>query len=130
MFNRKFAKHPDIVIFIVVGILVFIGYLYQRKGVYVSITNNTQTFLKDVGVTYTGGTVRIKGLKPHESYGKRINPNGESHLELEWYESSGVKQSHTVDVYFEHNYRGSIEISIDPDNRVSWTDKTRLTLLF
>ena len=56
--------------------------------------------------------------------------NGESHLELEWYEPSGVKQSHTIDVYFEHNYRGSVEIAVNPDNRVSWTDKIRLTILF
>lgn len=111
---------------VVVGLVASIAYLYLTRGVYVRVTNNTQNALQDVDITYTGGAIRIATLKPKTSYGRRINPAGESHLELAWLDSSGTKRSHTVNVYFEHGYRGSIKIVVESDNRISVTDKIRI----
>ena len=112
-----------------IGLLLLLVYIYWSKGVYVSIINNTQKVLEKVSIAYTGGTINIEKLEPHTSYGQYVNPASESHLELEWFEPSGVKQSHKIDVYFEHNYSGSIEITVDPNNRISWISKVRVRLL-
>jgi hypothetical protein len=112
-----------IAVFVAVGMLTSIGYRYWTRGVYINITNTTQNVLKDINIAYTGGVIHIANLESKTSYGQYINPTSESHLELEWLDSSGAKQSQEIGVYFEHNYAGSIEITIDPNNIVSWSHK-------
>lgn len=125
MIKRRLVNR-QVALLVAVGLFLLIGYLYLRKGVYVCIVNNTQTVLKNINITYTGGALCVKELDSHTSYGKRINPSGEANLKIEWFNLSGVKQSHIIDVYFEHNYRGSVEIVVGPNNRVSWTNKIKL----
>jgi hypothetical protein len=91
----------------------------------VVITNSSQYPLRNLRLQFTGGTISVENLEPSTSYGHYIRPTSESHLELEWRDSSGVRQFHNIDVYFEPNDRGSIEITIGPNNLVSWTHKTR-----
>ena len=110
---------------IVIGLLLLAGYFYWTWGVYVAITNNTDSVLKNIQISYTGGKIDIEKMGPYSSYGQYVNPTGESHLELEWHDSSGTRQSSTIEVYFEHNYTGSIKITVDPNNQVSWASKTR-----
>jgi len=108
----------------ILGALILIGYYYGTSGVYVRITNNTQNPLAQVRVTYTGGTADIGVLMPKTSYGRRINPDGESHLELEWVDSSGERRSYS-NGYFEHNYRGRIDIVVEPNSDPTWIDNSR-----
>ena len=61
-------------------------------------------------------------LKPKASFSRRINPSSESDLVVEWIDPSGQTYSSTVDVHFEHNFRGRIEITVEPDNTIRWTD--------
>ena len=126
MTKKKFIGY-GIVFVIGLGLVVSIDYLHSSRGVYVSIANNTQGTLKHVDIAYTGGVIQIAAVEPKTSFGRRINPDSESHLELEWIDSSGVKHSHAVDVYFEHDYRGRIEITVEPADSVSVTDKTRIS---
>jgi len=115
-----------IAIFVAIGLFISIGYHYWTRGVYISITNNTQDVFKVINISYTGGIIRIAKLEPKTSYGQRINPIGESGLKLGWLDSSGVKQSQKIEVYFEHNYTGSVGIMIEAGNRVSVTNRIRL----
>jgi hypothetical protein len=115
----------------ILGLVVFgpsfaIGYRHRTAGVYVEITNNTDSPLTQIDISYTGGVVRIPELKSKTSFGRRINPDGDSHLVVEWIDSSGQKHSSPVDVYFEHNYRGRIDISVEPDNTILSNDTIKL----
>ena len=112
-------------VFVIVGFLGLGGYHYLTRGIRVSITNNTNSVLKDVEISYTGGVVHITKLRPNELYSTYINPTGESHLELKWLEPSGKKHFHRIDVYFECDYTGSVTITVDPGYKVSWSDKIR-----
>lgn len=117
----------------ILGLVVFgpsfaVGYRHWTAGVYVEITNNTDSPLTQIAITYTGGVVRIAELKPKTSSGRRVNPRGESHLVVEWVDSLGHRHSQRVDVYFETNYRGRIDITVEPDNTIVWTDVIRLYL--
>jgi len=113
---------------VVLGPSFAVGYHHWTAGVYVEITNDTDSPLTQIAITYTGGVVRIPELKPKTSYGRRINPDGDSHLVVEWVDSVGQRHSHYVDVYFEHKYRGRIDISVESGNMIRWTDTTKLPI--
>ena len=119
-----------IVLLIALVLLVATGYFYWTRGVYVSITNNTQSTLKDINISYVRGVVHVAALEPAASCARYVNPTGgDADLRLEWFEPSGAKHSHAIDVYIEHNYSGSVEITVEPGNRVSVTDKVRLLVI-
>ena len=128
MLSRKKLLSYLLILSIVIGLSLLTGYFYWTRGIYVAITNNTDSVLKNINIFYTGGVINIEELEPNNSYDKYINPTGESDLELEWNDSSRTRQSSTIDVYFEPNYSGSVEITIDPNNQVSCKDKTRIRL--
>jgi hypothetical protein len=122
MSERKLVSYGA-VLWIALGLLMVTGYFYWTRGVYVRITNNTQSILKHIDIAYSVGVVHIAALEPKASCGRYVNPTGgDSGLKLEWIDSSGTKQSHRIDVYLEHNYSRSVEIAVDPNNEVSWID--------
>jgi hypothetical protein len=118
-----------IVLLAVLGLLIAAGYYFWTRGVYVKITNSTQSTLKHIGIAYSGGATHITGLGPGTSRGQYINPKWESDLTLEWLDSAGMEHSYAMGVYIEHNYSGSVEITVEPGNRVSVTDKVRLLVI-
>jgi len=125
MNKRKLVSYR-ILLLVALALLIASGYFYWTKGVYVSITNSTQNTLKHIDIIYSGGIIDIPELAPSTSCGQYINPDWESDLTLEWFDSSGAKHSHTIGEYIEHNYAGSVEITLEPDNKVSVTSKIRL----
>ena len=122
--NKRKLVSCGIVLLVALALLISTGH-YWTRGVYISITNSTQSTLKRVDITCHGGVIHIAALEPTMSYGRYINPTHGTDLTLEWIDSMGVKHSHTVGVYMERNYVGSVEITVEPDNRVSVTDKIR-----
>ena len=126
MLSRTKLLSYCIILSIGVGLLLLIGYFYWTWGVYVAITNNTDSVLKNIHISYTGGAINIEKLEPYTSYGQYVAPTSESDLELEWYDSLGTRQSRKIEVYFEPNYRRSIEITVESNNQVSWKDKTKI----
>ena len=110
------------------GLLTPMGYFFwtHARGVYVSITNNTSDPLQQVEIAYTGGVIQIAMFQPKTSRGWHINPTDEvSVVTLKWVDSSGKEHSHVVNTYIERGYTGSLEIVVEPDNMVSFIDKTR-----
>ncbi|MHC4630879.1 MAG: hypothetical protein ACYS9C_06365 [Planctomycetota bacterium] len=108
-----------------VALALATGYFYWTRGVYVSVNNNTQSTLKNLDITYHGGVIKIGALELKISYGQYINPTHPTDLTLEWSDSMGAKHSHTIGVYIEPNNAGSVEITVEPENRVSVTDKVK-----
>ena len=83
--------------------------------------NDSPNILKNIDISYTGGSILIDKLEPHTSFSsKRVNPDGESHLILKWVDKDGKENQNIINVYFEPDYRGTIRITIDPDGKVSW----------
>jgi hypothetical protein len=128
MSQRKLIRY-GIVPLTALTLFIAAGYYFWTRGVYVRITNSTQSTLKHIDVAYSGGVIHITELAPGASHGQYVNPSWESDLALEWSDSLGVRHSHTIGVYIEHNYAGNVEITVGPNNKVSVTDKVRLTLL-
>jgi len=123
--NKRKLVNRRIVLLAVFVLLIAVGYLYCKRGVYVSITNNTKSTLKEVDIAYEVGVIQIDALEPKMSYGRYINPTYSTGLTLKWCDSSGVKHSHDIGVYLQHNYSGSVEITVESDNSVVVTDKVR-----
>ena len=116
------------VILVVVGfgLLAPIGYfLWTRaRGVSLIITNSTSHTLEHVEMAYTGGVIRIAALPPKASYGRRINPTDESAVRLKWVDASGVEHVQVIGVYIEPKYTGRLRIVVEPNDAVTWIDRT------
>lgn len=102
-----------------------LGHYCWTRGVYVKITNNADTALKDVEIAYSGGTIHVGTLEPKGSYGQWVNPNSASIWNMEWFGSSGAKESLAIDVYVERNYSGSVEITVEHDGTVAVVDRVK-----
>ena len=123
------ARKLAYVILGAVVLLIAAGYFFWTRGVCVSITNNTQNVITRIKITYRGGVVHIATLEPATSSGRYVNPATPSGLQLEWLDSSGARHSRNIGGYLERNYAGSLQMIIEPDNRVLVINKVRLTLL-
>jgi hypothetical protein len=88
----------------------------------VAVVNEGMTPITDLTVSYTGGRELLRELWPGESREFSINPSGESALEISFVDSSGHSRGRKIDVYFERNYRGRIDIKIDEAGKVSSRD--------
>ncbi len=96
------------------------------RGVTVMVNNASGGEITNLQVKFTGGSKSSPKLKPAESFETKVNPSGESHLVVEFVDSSGKQHSVNVDVYFEHNYSGTIHVTIEPDGNVTWKDETKV----
>ena len=89
----------------------------------VAVVNEGLTPITDLTVSYTGGRELIRELWPGESREFPITPSRESALEIGFVDATGHSHSRKIDVYFEHSYRGRIDIRIDGAGKVSSFDK-------
>jgi hypothetical protein len=117
MLKRKHIYWLVLVI-VVVMFIVSLIYFSLTHGVMVVVTNNDNNEIKDVRVLYNGGIAYLGNLKQHSRNKKYVNPIGESDLTLCWINANGEKLTKKIEVYFEHNYRGKIEIVIEANDKV------------
>ena len=96
------------------------------RGVTVTVNNASGGEIANLQVKFTGGSKTLPKLKSAESFVTQVNPIGESHLVVEFVDSSGKQHSVKVDVYFEHNYSGTIHVTIGRDGKVTWKDETKV----
>jgi len=87
-----------------------------------AVVNEGLTPITDLAVSYRGGRELIRELWPGESREFSINPAGESDLEISFIDAAGLLHNRKIDVYFEHNYRGRMDIRIDATGKVSSHD--------
>jgi len=95
-------------------------------GVTVIVKNASGDEITNLHIKFTGGSKSSPALKSAESFQTKLNPTGSSHLVVEFTDSSGKQYSGKVDVYFERNYSGSIQITIEPGGKLTWKDKTKV----
>lgn len=106
--------------------LTLVGCSIQRlRGVEVAVTNVGHTPIRQLALSYTGGVVRVHELAGGATYGVMIKPTGDSHIEVEFVDSAGVRHKEKVDVYFVKYDQGKITINIDAAGKVSWIDEIK-----
>jgi hypothetical protein len=116
---------------LIVALLAVVGiWLISSKllgsGVTVTVKNATGGEITNLQIKFTGGGKYSPNLKPNESFETKVNPNGESHLVVEFSDSLGKHHSANVDVYFERNSGGTIHITLEPNSKVTWKDETKV----
>jgi hypothetical protein len=101
------------------------GWLLLRtsSGIGVTISNNGFAPISDVVLSFSGGNHQFRVLNSGQTEKVRVRPKGESHLMISFLDSTGMKHSKVIDVYFESGYRGRVEIKINSAYDVSWVSK-------
>jgi hypothetical protein len=119
-------RTKTVVSLIVVLGLLFAGWLAFPSGVVVRLHNASAAEISDIRVIFEGGAKTARQLQPGEFFKCRISPDSESDLEIEFVNASGVRQTVNLDVYLDRYHGGSIEITIQSDDKVSFEDKTTI----
>jgi hypothetical protein len=113
---------------LLIAILIVIAVLFLAKasasGVAFTLTNVGTTTMESVTVQVTGRSYRLGDLTPGTSKTIRVNPAGESHIELVF---SGTRRL-KIDCYFESGYRGKITGDVTPQKVVSVKSDLKLGL--
>lgn len=112
-----------VMLILTVTVLLTISGCNESK-IKVDISNNSGTPISSVRVEYKGGAYTIQRLESGMTDSHYIKPKSESHLELEYEDMNGKKMKSRIDVYFGSGYSGSVMISIDKENKISWKDNT------
>jgi len=70
--------------------------------------------MTDVTIEVTGKSYPVGDLKPSESASVRVNPSGESHVEIEYRDHQDVQRRLVADCYFEGGrlYHGRIDVTV------------------
>jgi hypothetical protein len=92
------------------ALLLFV--IRHPSGLTAEITNTGVTPMRSIAVHVTGRSYPLGDLRPGESRRVRVDPAGESHLELAYTDPTGAPQSLTADCYFESGYRGQITVDV------------------
>jgi hypothetical protein len=110
----KVTKLEMAFVFVATVCLIGIGVLIWRgstAGVKVSVRNGTMKPVKDLVVSFTGGSFSTATVPPDTTMGYVVNPSGESRVMVEYrFENALVKTN--VEGYLEQNYRGFIDVVI------------------
>lgn len=115
-----------IVAFLAINFIVAGCFVLGTRGVEVVITNDGSRSINNLAIRFTGGTESVAELAPRTTHKVRINPNGESHLEIEFLDSQGVSHREILDVYLEQNYQGRITVWIDSSGKVTWKSEVKI----
>jgi len=106
--------------------LTAVGCGVVSNGVQIAITNKTGGNITDIRLDFTGGVVSPEIIKDGDTYTARVNPTGDSHLELRYRDGTGTEHSERFGVYFEHGSSGRIVIEVWPAGRITLKDDTHV----
>lgn len=104
---------------VVLLVLIGLGTRSLFCRVKVVVANEGAGPIKNLTINYSGGTESLSELGSGRAYEFSINATGESDLSVSFVDASGSSHSHKVDVYFERNYRGKIDVKIDSASKIS-----------
>ena len=97
----------------------------SSKGIAVTIENKSGHKVKNIVLRYTGGEKEVKEIKNNTSWTGKINPNGESHLEIDFIYQQNSKHHSEIDTYFEEGYQGRLIITIGQNGEVKFQDDVK-----
>jgi len=93
-------------------------------GVTVVVSNASGVDITRLLIKFTGGSKEAKDLEPGKSFKTKVKPGGSSDLVVEFADSSGKQHSAKLDVYIEPNYKGTIHVTLEPNGKVTWNNRT------
>lgn len=108
-----------LLIILLSGFVWGVYYYFSTRGVVVDIQNRSHGELTNLVLEFTGGRVRIDRISSGEHAVKRINPTGESSFTIN-YNSGDKNYTQKADVYLEHNYTGSLTITLQDDGKMTY----------
>jgi hypothetical protein len=95
--------------------LVPIASCTRDRGTNVILMNQSSDALHSVVVHVTGNSYSVGELEPDKAKSVKVNPTGESHIEIEHVGIDGTAKRLYADCYIEKGYGGSIEINMTAD---------------
>ncbi len=115
-----------IVALLLAGLLMVEVMALRNAGVEILLINDGNTSIKDISIKFTGGTKHVSELPAEAVYKVKINPEGESHLKIEFIDAGGKRHQEIIDIYFERNYRGRITIRVSSPGKVTWKNEIKI----
>lgn len=97
----------------------------SNRGVSVIVKNETRYPMENTILEFTGGTKKIPKIEPGKSFTEYINPNGESSLTIKFNYNS-KQYTEKLDVYFETNYKGNINIHLLENGKISYNSNVTI----
>jgi hypothetical protein len=107
-------------------LMIFLLSSCSSKGIAVTIENKSGHRVENVVLRYTGGTKEVKEIEDDTSWTGHIDPNGESHLEIDFIDQQNRKHHSKIDTYFEKGYQGMIIITIGQNGKVKFQDEVKI----
>lgn len=102
------------------AIALVIGVAWPSR-VAVNLTNVGAVTMRSVVVHVTGASHKVGDIAPGETRTVKVNPTGESHVELT--QAGGPRLK--IDSYFERNYEGYVDARITSTSVVGYKVLTR-----
>ena len=97
-----------------------VTFLRPRPGIVVTVANHSASPVTNLVLTFNGGSNHFPMLSASSHLTTIVNPVGSSRLFAEYLDMAGNRHASTVDVYFEHNYRGHIALTIETNASLAW----------
>jgi len=98
---------------VIACIATVLVWLYLERGVLVTVRNSDARALRSVSVHVTGRAYVLGDLEPGATRSVRVNPTGESSVEIRFRDDSGKTKSLDAGGYIEAGYAGSMEVDVD-----------------
>ena len=100
----------------------------ERKGnISIIVKNVGDSPLDSAVVLVTGNSYKLGKIFPGDSVTTKVNPHGESHLEIDFKNAKNEKKHFVVGSYFETGYSGFMNIRLNADSIVSVTDSIAIS---
>ena len=90
------------------------------SGIKVLVVNKAGGPLRDMKVSYTGGSMTIGQLDTGGEYRKTIALTAASDVDVEFTLPSGEKKTRSLPVQLEPGYVGDLRLEITPEGRIGW----------
>jgi hypothetical protein len=107
----------------IVGIFIVLDFFLT--GIEVRITNNGPHAVTDLSLYYTGGVREARELGSRATRRFKIKSRSESALDVEFFDNTGKRHKHSVDVYLEPSDSGHIDIVIGDDYQIKWSMESK-----
>lgn len=93
------------------------GLLWQlRDGATVTVANRSGAAIREVVLTYRGGTTQIGNFKDGQSGRVTVHPKGDSGLEIMFLDVTGKQRLKEIDTYIAPNIKSAVDIVIGPED--------------
>ena len=97
-------------------------FLPFSRGVIVDVTNEGSAPISNLKINFKGGNKTLSELGVGITHEFIVKPSGESDIDISFLDAKGNAHNCKVDVYFEANYQGRIDIKVDRLGNVTWKD--------